>query len=79
MEKAFGIKYVMPHIKRACQPLGCCTGENEHERTQSELNQVNFIASGASTFGLPTRAGSAETGAQRHGLQGPVSRPGYSV
>jgi hypothetical protein len=47
MEKAFGIKYVMPHIKRACQPLGCCTGENEHERTQSELNQVNFIASGA--------------------------------
>jgi len=82
IEKVIGIHYVMPHIKSACAPRGCCTGDGEHERTQSELNQVQFFASGASTFGLPTRAGSANAG-ERHGAQGPVAgaagTSGYNV
>jgi hypothetical protein len=55
VEKIYGTRYVMPWIRKmgACKPTDI---EQNHAMTDEELNSVLFIATSASTMGMPCRS-----------------------
>jgi hypothetical protein len=52
VEKVYGTRYIMPLIRwmGACKPT---SRMHEHVMTDEELNSVLFIATSASTVGVP--------------------------